>query len=140
MLHYPTEGAASDAAGVAAPGPEVPVVCLRRDEGAALLGGSVDALTLRFVEPAAFYRRVIDDCAAARNLAGGTHAYAHTQPPLLLAMSRPFLDRLLVIPARRSFGSPRLSKRSGGWRLPTPSTPRPRRRRTPACGRRPGAG
>eukprot|EP01046_Picozoa_sp_COSAG06_P013787 COSAG06_NODE_840_length_11999_cov_16.819412_8_plen_541_part_00 len=77
VLHYPPDSADGGAAtSGAAAGPAVPVVCLRRDEGADLLSGSVDSLTLRFVEPAALYRRVIDDCAAARNLAGGTHAKA----------------------------------------------------------------
>ena len=90
VLHFPTEGAASDSAGMAAPGPEVPVACLRRDEGAALLSGAFDALTLRYVEPAAFYRRVVDDCTAARNLAGGTHAKAQ----LRLAQALEALGRL----------------------------------------------
>jgi hypothetical protein len=72
VLHFPPRSA-SDGVDT---GPAVPVACLRRDEGADLLSGSVDSLRLEFNEPAALYQRVIDDCAAARNLAGGTHAKA----------------------------------------------------------------
>lgn len=72
VLHFPPRSALDSADS----GPSVPVVCLRRDEGADLLSGSVDSLKLEFNEPAAFYQNVIDDCAAARSLAGGTHAKA----------------------------------------------------------------
>lgn len=74
VLHFPPRSA-SDDAGLDL-GPAVPIACLRRDEGADLLSGSVDSLRLEFDEPAALYQRVIDDCAAARNLAGGTHSKA----------------------------------------------------------------
>ena len=73
VLHFPTDGAAAVLAKL--PGPPIPVACLRRDEGGALLQGEA-SITLRFATAASWYRLVIEDCSAAMRLSDGAHVKA----------------------------------------------------------------
>jgi hypothetical protein len=49
----------------------VPVVCLRRDEGALLLSTSLRGCRLRFTQPAEYYHRAVRDCEVAIRLCAG---------------------------------------------------------------------